>query len=34
MMGKAGFTVEMCEISTRERRPPFFEIITAFGVKE
>jgi ArsR family transcriptional regulator len=34
MLGKAGFTVESCEVAARERRPPFFEIVTAFGVKE
>ena len=29
----AGLTVERCEITSRERRPPHFEVITAFAVR-
>ena len=33
MLQKAGFAVDMCEITCRERRHPHFEVITAFARK-
>jgi SAM-dependent methyltransferase len=32
-LAAAGLTVERCEISSREKRPPNFEVISAFGRK-
>jgi ArsR family transcriptional regulator len=31
MMQRSGLVVEGCEVSSRERRPPYFEVITAMG---
>jgi DNA-binding transcriptional ArsR family regulator len=30
----AGLTVELCEVTSRERRQPYFEVLTAFASKE
>lgn len=34
MLQKAGLFVEACEVTSRERRPPHFEVVTAFAAKE
>lgn len=31
---KAGLTVEACEVTSRERRKPYFEVVTAFAAKK
>ena len=31
LVGDAGFRVELCEITSRERRPPHFEIVTLYA---
>jgi ubiquinone/menaquinone biosynthesis C-methylase UbiE/DNA-binding transcriptional ArsR family regulator len=33
LLEAAGFKVEQCEISSREDRPPYFEVVTAFAVR-
>lgn len=33
MLQESGLTVETCEVTSRERRPPFFEVLTAFAHK-
>jgi ArsR family transcriptional regulator len=33
LLGKAGFSVERCEVTSREQKPPHFHIVTAFAVK-
>jgi SAM-dependent methyltransferase len=33
MAQRAGFTVDACEVACREKRPPHFEVITAFAHK-
>ncbi len=32
LMAASGLTVESCRVSSREARPPYFEVITALGV--
>lgn len=34
MLLRAGLTVEACEVTSRERRKPYFEVITAFARKD
>ncbi|MEW5851731.1 MAG: metalloregulator ArsR/SmtB family transcription factor [Myxococcota bacterium] len=34
LLTRAGLVVESCEVSTRERRPPYFEVINAFAHKD
>jgi ArsR family transcriptional regulator len=34
MLQKAGLAVESCEVTSRERRAPYFQVITAFADKE
>lgn len=34
MLQKAGLTVDFCEITSREKRPPHFEVLTAFARKD
>jgi ArsR family transcriptional regulator len=33
MLAKAGLAVEACEVACREKRPPHFEVVTAFAHK-
>jgi DNA-binding transcriptional ArsR family regulator/protein-L-isoaspartate O-methyltransferase len=33
LLGKAGLDVETCEITSRERRAPYFQVVTAFATK-
>jgi SAM-dependent methyltransferase len=33
MLERAGLTVEQCAVTSRERRAPFFEVVTAFATK-
>jgi ArsR family transcriptional regulator len=34
LLGKAGLAVESCEITSRERRAPYFQVVTAFATKK
>lgn len=34
MLARAGLTVEACEVTSRERRKPYFEVVSAFARKE
>jgi ArsR family transcriptional regulator len=34
MLRRAGLTVETCEVTSRERKKPYFEVISAFARKE
>ena len=34
LLARAGLAVERCEVSSRERREPHFNVITAFARKE
>jgi ArsR family transcriptional regulator len=34
MLQKAGLAVESCEVTSRERRAPYFQVVTAFADKE
>ncbi len=34
MIAKTGLTVDSCEVTSRERRKPYFEIVSAFACKE
>jgi ArsR family transcriptional regulator len=34
LLGRAGLAVERCEVTSRERREPHFNVITAFARKE
>jgi ubiquinone/menaquinone biosynthesis C-methylase UbiE len=31
LLGGAGFVIESCEVSSRERRKPYFRVVTAYG---
>jgi ArsR family transcriptional regulator len=33
LLGKAGLSVERCEVTSREQKPPHFHVVTAFAVK-
>lgn len=33
LLGKAGLAVETCEVTSRERRAPYFQVVTAFAAK-
>jgi ArsR family transcriptional regulator len=33
LLGKAGLDVETCDITSRERRAPYFQVVTAFANK-
>jgi ArsR family transcriptional regulator len=33
LLGKAGLSIEACEITSRERRAPYFQVVTAFAAK-
>jgi ArsR family transcriptional regulator len=33
LLAKAGFHVEACDVTSRERRAPYFQVVTAFGTK-
>ena len=34
MLGSAGLSVELCAITSRESRPPYFEVVTALATKK
>jgi ArsR family transcriptional regulator len=34
LLQKAGLAVKSCEVTSRERRAPYFQVVTAFGDKE
>jgi ubiquinone/menaquinone biosynthesis C-methylase UbiE len=33
LLGQAGFVIETCGVTSRERRPPHFHVVTAFARK-
>ena len=33
LLETAGFTVEQCGVTSREDRPPYFEVVTAFATR-
>ncbi|MCZ7683406.1 MAG: hypothetical protein M5U28_33315 [Sandaracinaceae bacterium] len=33
MIARTGLTVDSCEVTSRERRKPYFEIVSAFASK-
>jgi ArsR family transcriptional regulator len=33
LLGKAGLAVEACDVTSRERRAPYFQVVTAFATK-
>jgi ArsR family transcriptional regulator len=33
LLGKAGLAIEACDVTSRERRAPYFQVVTAFAAK-